>query len=111
MAAENAFKRAIELDPAKTHLYNRLAISLRQQGKLDEALKYFLQALDFTKNDEHLFYNISRVYLDQGNRRSARAYLDMALERKPDFEEALALLDQMQADSQQRLKGKKDVRS
>ncbi|MFH1091688.1 MAG: response regulator [Pseudomonadota bacterium] len=98
-AAEKAFKLALKLDPAQMHVFNRLGISLRRQGKLKEALQYLLQAAETVTEDENLYYNLSRVYLDRGDRESARLYLEKSLEINPDFSEAREMIAEIEAPS------------
>jgi two-component system chemotaxis response regulator CheY len=93
--AEQAFKTALSLDPTQTHAFNRLGISLRRQGKLQEAGEYFLRAVEVSEGDENLYFNLSRVYFDQGDTNQARSFLEKALSLKPDFKEAQELLAQM----------------
>ncbi|MBU2547777.1 MAG: response regulator [Proteobacteria bacterium] len=96
-AAEKAFKLSLQLDPAQTHIFNRLGITLRRQGKLEEAGQFFLRATEVTQDDENLFFNLSRVYLDQGHKESAVLYLEKALALKPDFEEARDLIQEIRS--------------
>ncbi|MFH1135405.1 MAG: tetratricopeptide repeat protein [Pseudomonadota bacterium] len=93
--AERAFKMVLDLDPNAVNVFNRLGISLRRQKKTEEALQYFLKALEKTGEDENLLYNISRVYFDKGDLALAKNYLKKALKLKPDFQEACDLLLQI----------------
>ena len=94
--AEKAYKTALHLDPQKTHAFNRLGIIFRRRKKPAEAGQYFLRALEATPEDENLLYNLSRAYLDQGDKKSAMAYLQKALEKNPDFTEAQGLMAQLE---------------
>ena len=96
-AAEQAFKTALSLDPTQTHAFNRLGISLRRQGKLEEAGEYFLRAAEVSQDDENLYFNLSRVYFDRGDTDQARTFLEKALNLKPDFKEAQELMAQISA--------------
>ena len=93
--AERAFKIVLELDPTAVHVFNRLGISLRRQKKTEEALQYFLKALEQTGEDENLLYNISRVYWDKGEAPQARYYLKKAVKLNPDFTEARDMLEKI----------------
>ena len=93
--AEKAFKMVLDLDPDAVHVFNRLGISLRRQKKIDEALQYFLKALEKNGEDENLLYNISRVYYDKGDLALARNYLKKSLKVNPNFQEANDFLLQM----------------
>lgn len=49
------------------HLFNEFGISLRKADLYDEAVRYYTRALDFTKNDEHLYYNIARANYERSH--------------------------------------------
>ncbi|MBW2062574.1 MAG: tetratricopeptide repeat protein [Deltaproteobacteria bacterium] len=68
---------------------------MRRQGKLDESLRFFEQALAATDDDEHLYFNTGQVYSQMGNREAARPLLIKALELNPDFTEAAELLEKI----------------
>ena len=44
------------------HLFNEFGIALRKNNMFPEAVKYFQRALDFVKDDEHLYYNLARAH-------------------------------------------------
>lgn len=90
--AEKAFKLSLDLDPTQTHVFNRIGITLRRQGKTEEAVQFLLRAIEVTDDDENLFYNISRAYLDLDNKEEAVKYLKRAIEINPDFHEARDLM-------------------
>ena len=89
--ADDIFQRLVKLDAAfeteHKHLFNDFGISLRKNEMLDQCLKYYNRALELTQEDEHLYYNIARVYLQKGDMKSAASYLSKALKLNPDFEE------------------------
>lgn len=49
------------------HLFNEFGISLRKARLFPEAIVYYRRALDFTKNDENLYYNLARAHYEDGN--------------------------------------------
>lgn len=95
--AERAFKHSISLDPSQTHLFNQLGISLRRQGKLKEAIAYLIRAIKVAETDENLYFNLARVYMDQGDKEKAMDNLEKALEINPDFKEAKDVIQEMRS--------------
>jgi tetratricopeptide (TPR) repeat protein len=91
--AEECYTKALELDPDLAHVYNRLGISYRKQGKFDMALNLYRKALTFHPEDENLIYNIARTQWDMENYKPAAEQLARALKINPDFREARILLD------------------
>ncbi len=59
--AEIAYRRAMAIDPDTLHILNRLAMSLRKEGKLDSAIEIYKRALKLNPDDEGLYYNTARV--------------------------------------------------
>lgn len=49
------------------HLFNEFGIALRKHGLFAEAVVYYSRGLEFTKNDEHLYYNLARAYYENGD--------------------------------------------
>lgn len=92
LQAEEAFKTALEANPQDIHLFNRLGIAFRKQGKFQEAVANYLQALSLDARNEALLYNLSRAYLEMGNAEKAQQVLAKALEINPDFQEARELM-------------------
>jgi tetratricopeptide (TPR) repeat protein len=85
------YKKALELDPELAHVYNRLGITYRKNGKMELAVNLYEKALTFHPQDEHLMYNLARLYWETSEFDQAVSYLDHALEINPDFEEAALL--------------------
>ncbi len=92
LQAEEAFKQALEANPGDVHLYNRLGIAYRRQGKFQEAVANYLQALSMAPKNEGLLYNLSRAYLEMGNVEKAQQVLAKALDMNPEFQEARELM-------------------
>jgi len=67
---------------------NRFAISLRKDGLYDESIDFYSKAVELEKNDEHLFFNMARVYYDKGDLDGCRGALEQALAINPEFSEA-----------------------
>jgi len=72
--------------------YNAAGIAHRKEGKYDEALAAFRNALLIDPGDEGLFYNITRVHIERKEWDQAREAILKALALNPDFQHGLALL-------------------
>ncbi len=88
--ADDIFQRLVKLDAAfeteHKHLFNDFGISLRKNEMLDQCLEYYNRALELTQEDEHLYYNIARVYMEKGDIKNTVSHLNKALDLNPDFE-------------------------
>lgn len=60
--AEEAFSRALALDPKSVELLNNLAISVARQGRDDEAISLYQQALKLRENDPITQRNLGVAY-------------------------------------------------
>ncbi|MGE4297614.1 MAG: tetratricopeptide repeat protein [Desulfovibrionaceae bacterium] len=101
--AEVVFRRLVRLkeafEPRHKHLFNEFGIRLRKNGMHVPALKYYSRAYHLCRTDEHLVYNIARVYHERGMTAKASLYLRKALAINPDFkdgQEFLAYLSQQE---------------
>ncbi len=61
------------------HIFNRLGVSLRQQGKWEEAITEYKQALKLSPKDETLYYNTGMAYAEGNNYQEARRHMEHAL--------------------------------
>lgn len=82
------------------HLFNELGMALRRKNMLDEAVKYYQKALELAENDENLFLNVARAYLEKGDPAKAAEYVKKSLAIKPDFPEALAFKKYLEKNGQ-----------
>jgi tetratricopeptide (TPR) repeat protein len=69
-------------------IYNRLGITLRKQKRFLEAIEQYKKAIKLSPNDEVLYYNIGKAYLDAGNKVEAKLSLEQAVKIDKDFVEA-----------------------
>jgi tetratricopeptide (TPR) repeat protein len=74
------------------HIFNEFGIELRKKGMFEEATQNYLKALSVDPKDEVLYYNLGRVYYEQGDREKAVEQLKQALNIKENFEEAQVFL-------------------
>ncbi|MDQ7032347.1 MAG: tetratricopeptide repeat protein [Desulfonauticus sp.] len=70
---------------------NNLAVSFSKEGKIEDAIKVYKQALKKDPDNEKIIYNVAIAYMKQGNNNFALKYLKKALECNPDFEPAKEL--------------------
>ena len=84
--AEQAYRQAMEIDSDTLHILNRLAMSLRKEGKLDSALVIYKRALKLNPDDEGLYYNTARVVHQKSRPDLAIKLLKTALTKNPEFE-------------------------
>jgi len=93
--AEALFRKLWEQSPHDLHILNRLGITLRKQGKYEDALTYYRQALQIHDQDENLYFNLGRCYFEAGQVDQAKWSIRQALVINPDFHEARELLEWM----------------
>lgn len=68
--------------------FNTLGMSLRKQGLHDEALGYYLKALEGSQDDENLHFNVARTYFDMGNQAKTLDHLSKCLAINPGLDVA-----------------------
>lgn len=71
--------------------YNDTGINYRISGDMDKAITSYRKALSVSPNDEHLYYNIARAYIEKGNKNDAEECIGQALVVNPEFREGLKL--------------------
>lgn len=93
--AKEVFDRIIKLDAAfedeHKHLFNEYGIELRKKKMFEEAVDYYQRALELTRDDENLFYNLSRAEFESGNYRQALEAANECLALAPDHPEGLKI--------------------
>lgn len=72
---------------------NNESISSRKNGRYEESLTLYNAMLRTNPGDNHIFFNIARVYFEKGDYLSCRKYLLLALDNESDFKEARKFLD------------------
>lgn len=97
--AKEKFEKLVKidaiLDEENKHIFNELGMELRRLGMHDQAIEHYKKALDFTHDDEHLFFNIARAYYEKGDLKTSRQYLRKALELNPKLGEAIRFYHQL----------------
>lgn len=86
--AEQAFRRAIELDPADANAAFSLGNMLRARGQPKEAEEHFLRARDVLPDDSRIHNNLGIVLWETGRLQEAEASYLRALELNPEYANA-----------------------
>ncbi len=81
-------KAAYTDNPDSAQVFNKLGIVLRKSGRLDEAEKFYIQALERQTKDEFIYFNLGRVYIDMKSWKNVITCADRALNINPEFLEA-----------------------
>jgi tetratricopeptide (TPR) repeat protein len=81
--AEKYFREIVDtkdvLTSADVHVFNRLGIALRKQGKWEQAIKEFKKVLNVAKDLDIVYYNIGMAYMEGKRFREAEAAFERAL--------------------------------
>lgn len=89
--ARDVFEQLIMLDGFAQiefkHLFNQFGIELRKQKMLDEARRYYTRAIELCKDDENLYFNLARAFLEEGKVNEAENMVDICLKINPLHEE------------------------
>lgn len=91
--SERYLRRTLEakkgfLDKSDIETFNRLGITLRKQGRWEDAIKEYRQALKISPQDGNLYYNIAMAHLEGKQFLDAYNFLDKALSLSPDIYKA-----------------------
>jgi tetratricopeptide (TPR) repeat protein len=65
-------------------IYNGLGYLYAGIGKNDEAISFYLKALELSREDANIYYNLSILYDKTGQKDKANQYLSKVIELKPD---------------------------
>ena len=93
--AEECLRTYLERDENHIATYNKLGIALRRQGRWQKAVEEYRKALAIYKNDEGLYFNMGKAFLEGKSYDRARDCFYKAIEIKPQFQEALAELKKL----------------
>lgn len=90
VAAERYLRASLEtkgtmLTYEDIRTFNKLGISLRQQGRWQDAIVEYKKALNIAPRDENLFYNMGMAYAEGKDFANARANMVRALEINSEF--------------------------
>lgn len=94
--SQDIFERLVKLDAAfeakHKHLFNEFGINLRKNNMLDQSLEYYGRALELSSGDEHLHYNVARVWYEKNDMAKVSEHLKTAYEMNPAVEEVRKFL-------------------
>lgn len=71
--------------------YNENGINLRKGGNIEKAIVEYKKALIVSPDDENIYYNLARAYIEIGQKKNAKTSIENALRINPDFSEGLKL--------------------
>lgn len=90
--AKEVFKKLSEVEAIfeeeNKHIFNEFGIELRKAHMIDESLANYLKAITISPRDEHLHFNVARIYFDKKEWENALEWLHSALEINPRFRDA-----------------------
>jgi len=78
-ASEEAFRRALELDPASRVSRNNLALALAAREKWDEARREIQTLLAENQNEAHLWIWLAKIEMTANRKKEALEYIEKAL--------------------------------
>ena len=89
--AEDAYDNAVRVAPRDYKIQENYAVFLCRQDRFDDARKYFDKAIKAPTNDyaEQTYTNAGVCMMQKPDHVAAEAYLRAALERRPNYGEAL----------------------
>lgn len=71
--------------------YNAAGIQYRKEKDFEKAVTTFKKAVFIRPDDEGLYYNMARTFIDAGDWKSANNTMEEGLKNNPDFQEGLRL--------------------
>lgn len=83
--AEEAFKVVLEINPETINVYNSLGVIYRRGGRYREAVTMYHKAIKVDSENENIYYNLSRAYVELKKTDSATDAVKKALEINPGF--------------------------
>lgn len=91
-AAKSTAEQDEEAADALIEMYNAAGIECRKDHDYEKSIKTFKKALFIRPEDEGLYYNLARAYIEAEDWKSARNAMQEALRINPDFQEGSRLL-------------------
>ena len=67
-------------------------LPLRKEKDFEKAVTAFRKALSIRSDDEGLYYNLSRSYIESGDWKSAKSAMEEGIKINPDFDEGIRLM-------------------
>jgi tetratricopeptide (TPR) repeat protein len=86
--AEQQCKKALELNPKNSEVLGILGLALFNRGKLDEAVRHWLETIRLDPNNINAHYGLGQVMLSQGKPDEAIKHWSEVVRLKPNHIEA-----------------------
>jgi tetratricopeptide (TPR) repeat protein len=86
--SERLFRHALAVTKDNSVALNVMGIALAQQGRLDEAVKYYRWSLQLQPTDADAHFNLGNALVDQRQYAEAVASFEATLSLKPEYYEA-----------------------
>ena len=80
-------------NPNSVHIFNRLGMALRKARRFEEAERCYLQALGQGHDEEYIYFNLGRVYIDWKKWDQVEKVAQKAIHINPEFNEAQKMLN------------------
>lgn len=106
--AGESYERAVKVAPQNFDVQNAYAVFLCRQNRFDEAARYFDRAVSIPENDnaEIMLTNAGVCMAQKPDLARAEAYFRHALERRPNYGEALLQMSLLMHEQQDYLKAR-----
>lgn len=102
--ARSAIQTLIEVDEgiedSHKHLFAEFGVNLRKNKELDAALAFCKRVLALAPQDDHAYFNVSRVLLEMGQWDEAEQHLRAAITMAPDTNLYHKMLRYLQSERQ-----------
>lgn len=82
------FQRAVRVTDRNVLAHNNLGIALAEEGKLEQAVDHYSEALAINPNYVDAHYNLGNAQVEQGKIDEAAQHYEEALRLKPDYQKA-----------------------
>jgi len=92
-------QKAISIDPDFGNPYNDIGAYLIEKGKLEKAIPWLEKATKAKRYDSYCYpyYNLGRIYEQQGKWKKALQYFSESVQRNPDYSLGLKAANRVKA--------------
>ena len=91
-SARSKAEKDEEAADALIEMYNADGIRSRKEKEFEKAITTFKKALFLRPDDEGLYYNMSRSYIEMGDLKAAKNAMEEGLKGNPEFQHGIQLL-------------------
>jgi Flp pilus assembly protein TadD len=89
------FQRAISVQRDNTSAINNLGVLYVKMGQIADAVSAFRYGIRTAPDDDMLYLNLGRIYVQNGERDKARALMTEWLDRSPNNQAALRAMKEL----------------